>query len=30
VRPPAGQVVPFTSELDWATLGAVPEMLQTA
>jgi NADPH2:quinone reductase len=27
---PAGQVVPFTSELDWATLGAVPEMLQTA
>ena len=27
---PAGQVVPFTSDLDWATLGAVPEMLQTA
>lgn len=27
---PAGQVIPFTSELDWATLGAVPEMLQTA
>ena len=27
---PAGQVVPFTSALDWATLGAVPEMLQTA
>jgi NADPH:quinone reductase len=27
---PAGQVVPFSSELDWATLGAVPEMLQTA
>jgi NADPH2:quinone reductase len=27
---PAEQVVPFTSELDWATLGAVPEMLQTA
>jgi NADPH:quinone reductase len=27
---PAGQVVPFTSNLDWATLGAVPEMLQTA
>ena len=27
---PAGQVVPFTSSLDWATLGAVPEMLQTA
>jgi NADPH:quinone reductase-like Zn-dependent oxidoreductase len=27
---PAGQVIPFTSELDWSTLGAVPEMLQTA
>ena len=27
---PARQVLPFTSELDWATLGAVPEMLQTA
>jgi NADPH:quinone reductase len=27
---PAGQVIPFTSQLDWATLGAVPEMLQTA
>lgn len=27
---PASQVVPFESELDWATLGAVPEMLQTA
>jgi NADPH:quinone reductase-like Zn-dependent oxidoreductase len=27
---PASQVVPFHSELDWATLGAVPEMLQTA
>src|SRR3954449_3234880 len=27
---PAGQVIPFRSELDWATLGAVPEMLQTA
>jgi len=27
---PATQVVPFTSDLDWATLGAVPEMLQTA
>jgi NADPH:quinone reductase len=27
---PVGQVVPFTSNLDWATLGAVPEMLQTA
>ena len=27
---PASQVVPFTSDLPWATLGAVPEMLQTA
>ncbi|MGB5758590.1 MAG: zinc-binding alcohol dehydrogenase family protein [Acidimicrobiales bacterium] len=27
---PAGQVVGFESDLDWATLGAVPEMLQTA
>jgi NADPH:quinone reductase len=27
---PASQVVAFRSELDWATLGAVPEMLQTA
>ncbi|WP_223148686.1 zinc-binding alcohol dehydrogenase family protein [Aeromicrobium ginsengisoli] len=27
---PADQVIPFNSELDWATLGAVPEMLQTA
>ncbi|MGI9539754.1 MAG: zinc-binding alcohol dehydrogenase family protein [Miltoncostaeaceae bacterium] len=27
---PASQVIPFTSTLDWATLGAVPEMLQTA
>lgn len=27
---PVGQVVPFTSSLPWATLGAVPEMLQTA
>jgi NADPH:quinone reductase-like Zn-dependent oxidoreductase len=27
---PASQVVAFSSELDWATLGAVPEMLQTA
>jgi NADPH:quinone reductase len=27
---PARQVIPFRSELDWATLGAVPEMLQTA
>jgi NADPH:quinone reductase len=27
---PASAVVPFASELDWTTLGAVPEMLQTA
>jgi NADPH2:quinone reductase len=27
---PATQVIPFRSDLDWATLGAVPEMLQTA
>jgi NADPH:quinone reductase len=27
---PAGQVVPFRSDLSWAVLGAVPEMLQTA
>lgn len=27
---PASQVIAFDSELDWATLGAVPEMLQTA
>jgi NADPH:quinone reductase len=27
---PCTQVVPFTSGLDWATLGALPEMLQTA
>lgn len=27
---PAGQVISFSSDLDWATLGAVPEMLQTA
>src|SRR3954471_442615 len=27
---PATQVIPFESTLDWATLGAVPEMLQTA
>lgn len=27
---PVRQVVPFTSRLDWATLGAVPEMLQTS
>jgi NADPH:quinone reductase len=27
---PAEQVIAFTSDLDWPTLGAVPEMLQTA
>jgi NADPH2:quinone reductase len=27
---PASQVIAFHSDLDWATLGAVPEMLQTA
>lgn len=27
---PARQVVPFSSDLDWATLGAAPEMLQTS
>ncbi|KQV73778.1 NADPH:quinone reductase [Aeromicrobium sp. Root344] len=27
---PVDQVIPFTSELDWATLGALPEMLQTS
>jgi NADPH:quinone reductase-like Zn-dependent oxidoreductase len=27
---PVSQVVPFASDLDWATLGAVPEMLQTS
>ena len=27
---PATQVIAFRSELDWATLGAVPEMVQTA
>ena len=27
---PAGQVLPFRSALDWAVLGGVPEMLQTA
>ncbi len=27
---PADQVIAFRSSLDWATLGAVPEMLQTA
>lgn len=27
---PVRQVVPFTSHLDWTTIGAIPEMLQTA
>src|SRR5206468_8507876 len=27
---PATQVIPFWSELEWAILGAIPEMLQTA
>jgi NADPH2:quinone reductase len=27
---PAGQVIPFRSDLDWSILGAVPEMLQTS
>src|SRR2546430_7873680 len=27
---PATQVIPFGSELDWATLGSIPEMIQTA
>ena len=27
---PATQLIPFSSDLDWAVLGAVPEMLQTA
>jgi len=27
---PVEQAIPFTSDLDWATLGAVPEMLQTS
>ncbi len=27
---PVGQAVPFVSTLDWATLGAVPEMLQAS
>lgn len=27
---PAGQIVPFRSDLDWSILGAVPEMLQTS
>jgi len=30
VSVPAAQVIPFRSELPWSTLGAVPEMLQTA
>ena len=30
VKVPATQVIPFCSELSWSTLGAVPEMLQTA
>ena len=30
VTVPAGQVIPFRSGLPWGTLGAVPEMLQTA
>jgi NADPH:quinone reductase len=27
---PATQVIPFASDLEWSTIGAVPEMLQTA
>lgn len=27
---PAGQVIAFRSDLDWSTLGAIPEMLQTS
>jgi NADPH:quinone reductase-like Zn-dependent oxidoreductase len=27
---PASQVIPFASDLEWSTLGAIPEMLQTA
>src|SRR3954464_2193115 len=27
---PASQVIPFASDLEWSTIGAVPEMLQTA
>lgn len=27
---PVGSVIPFTSDLPWSTLGAIPEMLQTA
>jgi NADPH2:quinone reductase len=30
VTVPAHQVIPFSSDLPWSTLGAVPEMLQTA
>jgi NADPH:quinone reductase-like Zn-dependent oxidoreductase len=30
VNVPASIVVPFVSTLDWATLGALPEMIQTA
>lgn len=30
VSVPASSVIPFASTLDWSTLGAVPEMLQTA
>ncbi|MBK8460183.1 MAG: zinc-binding dehydrogenase [Micropruina sp.] len=30
VKVPLARVIPFTSALPWATLGAVPEMLQTA
>lgn len=30
VSVPASQVIPFTSALPWSTLGAIPEMLQTA
>lgn len=27
---PVSQTIPFTSDLDWAVIGAVPEMLQTS
>jgi Zn-dependent alcohol dehydrogenase len=27
---PVRQIVPFSTDLDWATVGAVPEMLQTS
>lgn len=30
VSVPAAQVIPFISSLPWSTLGAIPEMLQTA